>query len=228
MRLDKEYKFESKYIKTDGSLNKISIQNEFFFIRNIGVFYFSRMSKLEPIKFSLLTQFRKTPSYRLRKRSMSKHDYYRVCLKYGSLRKLLDSCNYEAAFWSIRRFLKNIGNDKHRNKYIRPILFWINVNLLVCSGHNTYNLGIRRLNPWFRELILYMIWLFSGSILYKFSCKLDFPSIEHLLKLQVPLKPRNEEEKDQIEKVANILRERQHQLLQTNLAVDIIDLICQY
>jgi hypothetical protein len=187
---------------------------------------------LRPIQLIPLNSFQKTQLFPFKETKMLKSIHDRNINKDNNtgwllIGSLLLHKKYESAFRYARSFCEYFAEKMYASKMTYYIGRAID-NVLTDVDNDTV-LGIRRLNPWLKELILYFIWISKGNALRMLGCKLDFPSIEFLLKLQVKLCPRNKDEEIQFEKVKNILEERQNQLLNvTDLNQDIIKLICQY
>jgi hypothetical protein len=191
--------------------------------------------KFKPIKFIPLNPTQKEPRYPLKKTKLLKADIIRECNRSGMTNEpahaiLLDAKKYKMAFMLVRSYADYLKSNKPaRRIYINEVIANINFNLMSTDADDYLILGIRRLNRWFKELIIYLIWKTDGRALKNLWCKLDFPSIELLLKLQVGLRPRNAEENTQIQKVKDILCERQNQLLNiSGLCPDVIKMICRY
>jgi hypothetical protein len=191
--------------------------------------------EFKPIKFISLNSTQKDPPYPLKKTKISMSDVRREYKKERTSRFqsipdwLLETKQYKMAFMHARLYINRLKSNRlARRKFINKVIDPVNYELLA-DGDEYIVKGIRRLNPWLKELIIYLIWKTNGRALKSLWCKLDFPSIELLLKLQVELCPRDAEENDQIQKVKDILCERQNQLLNiSGLCPDIIKMICQY
>lgn len=133
---------------------------------NDSLFVEKKSVEVGLIKFIPLNSAQKDPLYTLKKIKISMTDlmreYNEKAFWEPVLDWLLETKKYKMAFAYARSRIRRLRNKKmKRSIFIRDAIVAINFNLMTDTDNI---LGIRRLNRWFKELIIYLIWKTDGRL----------------------------------------------------------------